>query len=526
MIDRHAELPTWRSVDVNDTPTSYLEVGTGPTLVFWHGWGLDDASYRGRPGWAGARQLDRWLSLRAGERDPLLRSTVVTVRLLDQLPDWELLQARVEQATRRLPMFRSRVVVPPLRLATPRWTETELDLDWHLRRTSLPALSGWRELLDLAARKAVTAFDPARPLWELTVVEGPPDGRAALVMVFHHALTDGIGGVQIAMELFDLKRSPGAVAQPVAVAQVDDLAGLRLAWESIGYDASRLSALLRALPRASVTGGLAALRSPRRAVTATFSTVRSVLRFVAPVSKTRSPVMTGRRLGRTFDVLSVLLADLHRAGHSTGGHLNDAFLGGVTGGLRRYHEKHGAEVDELWVTRPISLRRPSDPPGGNLITLVRLAVPAGLPDPAERMAAIAEVVERWRAEPALALTQPIAMALNLLPAGVVGGMLKHVDFLASNVPGFPIPIFLAGAQVEAYYPFGPTIGASVNLTLLSYGDTCCVGVSCDPGAIPDPELLMQCLRDGFDEVLDLGGDHTGTRLPAHPPLEGAQPWKS
>lgn len=460
------------------------------------------------------------------ERDPLLRSTVVAVALLDQLPDWDLLRARVEQATRRLPMFRSRVVVPPLRLATPRWTETELDLAWHLRRTSLPAPSGWRELLDLASRKAVTAFDPARPLWELTLVEGLADGRAALVMVFHHALTDGIGGVQIAMELFDTERSPGTVVRPVTAAKVDDLAGLRLAWESLGYDASRLSSLLRSVPHASVTGSLAALRSPRRAVTAAYSTVRSVLRFVAPVSNTRSPVMTKRRLGRTFDVLSVPLADLHRAGHSTGGHLNDAFLGGVTGGLTRYHEKHGAEVDKLTVTLPISLRGPHDAPGGNLITLVRLAVPAGLPDPAERMAAIAEVVQRWRTEPALALTQPIAMALNLLPAGVVGGMLKHVDFLASNVPGFPIPIFLAGAQVEAYYPFGPTIGASVNLTLLSYADTCCVGVSCDPGAVPDPDLLMECLREGFDEVLDLAGEHTGTRLPAHSPLEGAQPWKS
>jgi diacylglycerol O-acyltransferase len=458
------------------------------------------------------------------ERDPLLRSTVVAVALLDQMPDWELLRTRVDQATRRLPLFRSRVVVPPWRLATPRWTESEVDLAWHLRRTSLPAPSGWQELLELAARKAVTAFDPARPLWELTVVEGLPDGRAALVMVFHHALTDGIGGVQIAMELFDAERAPGAVERPVTASHVEDLAGLRLAWESLGDDASRLSTLLRALPHTSVRGALAAVRSPRRAVTASFSTVRSVLRFVAPVSDTRSPVMTGRRLGRTLDVLSVPLADLQRAGHSTGGHLNDAFLGGVTGGLRRYHEKHGAEVDELRVTLPISLRGPDDAPGGNLITLVRLAVPAGLPDPAERMAAIAEVVQRWRAEPALGLTQPIAMVLNLLPAGVVGGMLKHVDFLASNVPGFPIPIFLAGARVEAYYPFGPTIGSSVNLTLLSYDDTCCIGVSCDPGAVPDPELLMQCLRDGFDEVLDLAGDHTGTRLPAH--LEGAQPWKS
>jgi WS/DGAT/MGAT family acyltransferase len=451
------------------------------------------------------------------ERDPHLRSTVVAIAVLDRPPDWELLRARVDRATRRLPMFRARIVHPPLRMAPPRWSTVALDLDWHLQRTSLPPRSGWDGVLDVARRKAVTAFDPVRPLWEMTVVEGLPEGRAALVMVFHHSLTDGIGGVQLAMELFDAQRAPDADEQPVTPTSAEDLAGLRLAWESLGYDARRLSNLVRALPGASVRAAYRTARSPLAAARGTVRTAASIARFVRPVYDTKSPLMRGRRLSRSFDVLDVPLADLHRAGHATGGHLNDAFLGAVTGGLRRYHEHYGAQVDQLRVTLPISLRRPEDPPGGNLITLVRLAVPAGLADPAERMAAIRTIVQRWREEPSLALTQPIAMALNLLPGGVVGSMLKHVDFLASNVPGFPIPVYLAGARVEGYYPFGPTIGASLNVTLMSYVDNCCVGVSCDTAAVTDPDVLMECLRQGFEEVLDLGGEHPPVRRPLHDP---------
>jgi len=347
----------------------------------------------------------------------------------------------------------------------------------------------------------------------MTLVEGLPHGRAALVMVTHHALTDGIGGVHLAMELFDAEASPEPDDRPVPPEQAEDLAGLRLAWESLEHDAGRLSHLARAFPRAGASAALATLRSPRGALTGTLRTARSIVRFVAPVTDTKSSVMRERRLARSFHVLEVPLGDLARAAHRTGGHVNDAFLGAVTGGLRRYHERHGAEIDELRVTLPISLRRPGDAPGGNLITLVRLAVPAGLPDPVERMAAIRAVVEQWRGEPSLALTQPIAMALNLLPSRIVGNMLKHVDFLASNVPGFPVPIYLSGARVLGYYPFGPTIGASINVTLLSYVDTCCIGVSCDTAAVPDPDVLVDCLREGFEEVLALAGEHLPVRLP-------------
>ena len=97
----------------------------------------------------------------------------------------------------------------------------------------------------------------------------------------------------------------------------------------------------------------------------------------------------------------------------------------------------------------------------------------------------------------------IAGVLNLLPTGVAAGMLKHVDLLASNVPGFDRRVFVAGARLEEFFAFGPTLGAAANITLMSYVDRCFIGVNVDTRAVPDDERFLQCLRDGFDELLAL-----------------------
>ena len=117
---------------------------------------------------------------------------------------------------------------------------------------------------------------------------------------------------------------------------------------------------------------------------------------------------------------------------------------------------------------PISIRKPDDPIGGNRITLMRFKTPVGLRDPVARIRGIHELCIDARHEPAVAYTNAIAGALNVLPRTYVGGMLKHVDFLASNVPGIDVPVYLAGARVAEWYAFGPTIGAALNTTLVSY----------------------------------------------------------
>jgi diacylglycerol O-acyltransferase len=156
---------------------------------------------------------------------------------------------------------------------------------------------------------------------------------------------------------------------------------------------------------------------------------------------------------------------------------------------------------------PISVRSVDDPEGGNRVTVVRFEVPVSLAHPSKRIREINRICGEIREDAAIPYSNVIAGVLNLLPSQVTGGMLKHVDFLASNVPGIDAPVWLAGARVTGFYPFGPTLGSATNITLMSYDGTCCIGVNVDSGAITDPDTFMDCMREGFEEVLALDPEH-------------------
>jgi diacylglycerol O-acyltransferase / wax synthase len=452
------------------------------------------------------------------EKDPVLRSTVVVVAWLEHSPGWDVLCAKVDRATRLVPLFRMRVVELPEWLATPRWSvDHEFDLSWHLRRIEVPDPRTFATVVDFARRQAMTAFDHSRPLWELTLIEHLAHDEAALVMKVHHSLTDGLGGMELARLLFDTE--PGATPPAELPKEPADerLDPLTLAWESLARVGGRLAGYVAQRARAAVPSTLRAAIHPMTSLGETVETWRSIIRTVAPVRETLSPIMKARGLGRHLDVVEVGLEDLKRAAASAGGTINDGFMAAVTGGLRRYHERHGAPVEALRVTLPISIRTVDDPMGGNRITLMRFVAPVSDPSPEHRLVDLHRLCRRARSERSLAFTNAIAGTLNLLPAGAVRGILKQVDFLASDVPGFAFPVYLAGARLERYVAFGPTIGSSVNLTLLSYNGRCDVGVTVDTAAIPDHGVFIDCLREGFEEVLALGGDHDPARKPLHEP---------
>ena len=418
------------------------------------------------------------------ERDPILRSTVVAVAWLESSPDWDVLVAKMDRATRLVPMLRHRVVEPPGRLATPRWTvDDRFDLTWHLRRMDSPAPHTADTVVALARNAAMTAFDRSYPLWEFTLVEHVDGDRAALVMKLHHSLTDGIGAMQLALLLFDTDPAPATEAPEADAPAGEQLGTGDLLLASLVRDCERALGLLRA-GATSLPGALRAVRHPVAAARDIVETARSIGRTIAPVRNTLSPIMKERSLGRHLELLELELDDLTRSTAAAGATVNDGFMAAVTGGLRRYHERNGAPVDELRVTMPISIRRPEDPIGGNRITLIRFVVPVSERDPKSRMNAIGDLCRMARNERSLPLTNAIAAPLNLMPPGVIGSMLKHVDFLASDVPGLAFRVYLAGARVERYSAFGPTTGSSVNLTLVSYNGTCCVGITIDTAAVP------------------------------------------
>ncbi len=438
------------------------------------------------------------------ERDPALRSTIVVVDWLDRAPDWDALVARIDRISRLMPSLRQRVVESPCGLTAPRWSyDPYFDLDWHIRRVAAPAPRTREAVLQLARRSAMDAFDRDRPLWELTAVDGLEDGEAALIVKFHHSLSDGVGGMRMLAIIADLQRDPPDLGPmpPAPAGETPD--HLALVTEA-GSMAAQLTGLARRGAEAAIPALIRSAPNPLGLACGTAAMARSVYRTAAPSSGAMSPLMRDRATTRHLAMAEISLDALKKAAKTADGTVNDAYLAVVTGGLRRYHERHDTTVQYLRAVIPISLRTTQDTGWGNKITLMRLTVPTGEPDPAARMRLLHQLTGAAREEPSLPVTGAIAGMLNMLPVGYVAGILKHADFVASNVPGVPRPVYVAGSKVTGMFAFGPTIGTSLNTTLLSCAGTCDIGINIDTGAVPDPDVLLACLQESAAEITALG----------------------
>jgi WS/DGAT/MGAT family acyltransferase len=440
------------------------------------------------------------------EGDPRLRGTAVTVLVLDEAPDWDRFTERMERVSRLTPHMRERVIESPMGMSPPRWVvDGSFDIDYHLRRVAAPAPGDLRSVLDLAQRLSMTALDREHALWEYTLVEGVDGDGAALIQKIHHSISDGVGGMESALFFFDLEvdpPDPGPMPEAPEAEEIGSLDIMREQWKRGSQDAARRAA---AVPGVTARWLGAVARDPRGTMADLSRTVQSTARLLAPVRDRMSPVMTDRSLKRRFDVLDVDLAELKSASRSMGGTVNDGFLAGLCAGLARYHRLHGAAVEELRVTVPMSIRADDDPEGGNRITSLRYPVPVEFDEVGELVGGIHDATVAMLAEPGIEATDAVAGVLGRLPqaavSGLFGGMLCNMDFVASNVPGFPDAPYVSGARAGRWYAFGPTEGAALNVTLLSHAGSCCIGVNSDAAAIPDAETLMTCLREGYDDVL-------------------------
>jgi diacylglycerol O-acyltransferase / wax synthase len=447
------------------------------------------------------------------EKDPILRSTIVAVAIFDGTPDFRRMRDRINRATCLIPRLRQRVLSPPFRLGPPRWAvEDTFDIDFHLRRMRLPEPGTERALLDVLQPIATSGFDRARPLWEFTLIEGlnGPDGteRAAFAMKVHHSVTDGVGGMALLAHLVDLTAdAPAPAGDTPASPAPEPMSGMGLMRDSLAHSSRRLRGMTQRIPGTALDAVTAVLRDPIGSGLGVARTAASIGRALAPATVPMSPVMRSRGLGRRLDFFDLSLDDIKRAGKATEGSVNDVFVASVVGGLSRYHERHGDCPDALRMTLPINLRREGDDAAGNHFAPARFAIPITIANPRERVKAIRALVHRQRAEPFLQLTGPLAGVLNRLPTttttALFGGMLKCCDFVATNVPGAPVPVYAGGARVDRLYAFAPPAGAAVNVSLISHCDACCIGLVTDTTAVPDADVLVECIREGFDELLSL-----------------------
>ncbi len=463
-------------------------------------------------------EFDEWMSdadaaLWHAERDPRLRSTIVLVCELDRAPDRARFDESIAYTLAQIPRLRQRVAEDALGLAPPRWEDApHFDLRFHVRTATLGGQGSLRALLDMAEPIAMQAFDKDRPLWELYLVDGLAGGRAGMILKLHHAVSDGMGLVRMTSALVERtpERDPRKAAAGVAFAPGEERSEGERLRDAARHRGERQRTSAERLGRALAGGIGNLLRDPRGAIAEARETAESIVRSVRPVSEPLSPVMRERGMALRLAGFHVPVAELKRAGEALGGTLNDAFVAAVAGGLRLYHEKHGAEVDELRMTMPINLRDGDHGnKAGNQFAPARFLVPVGIADPRERLREIQARVREQRGEKALPFLDDILGVINGLPRQaslvLIGGMLKAIDFVTSNVPGPRFPVYLAGARIERMFPFGPPAGAAVNVTLYSYDGVCQIGMNCDRAAVPDAELLTECLERGFAELLAAAG---------------------
>lgn len=454
--------------------------------------------------WGSGRRMSDFEAMTwRAEIDPRLRSDALIVDILETAPEWGRLVEGHEWSARVAPRLRQRVVEDSLRVRPPAWVPTTLDLTYHLSRVRVAEGEGLERVLELAALMHMSPLDPARPLWQGMLVEGLPDGRAAYLFKIHHAMTDGVGLVQ----LFDLLHNDSAEPRHRQVEPPRPVSGAHALSARPEISTGDVARGLRSATRFGVSAVRGAL-VPRRSLDA-WEYAQSLGR-VTKVPGDPSPLFRTRGLSRRMRCFDLPLKDLRDGARAAGGSLNDAYLAGLVGGLRYYHQRHGAEFGDLPIGFPVSLRKADQPMGGNQFGGACIAAPTSEADPYRRVQLVRERALAVREEKALNFIGAVSPVMSRLPAATIAGMThkftSSLDLQASNIPGLNRPAYFSGARIERMYGFGPVPGGAIMTTLLSHDGTCCVGIAMDSLAVPDPDVLAACFEEGLNEIADLRKD--------------------
>jgi WS/DGAT/MGAT family acyltransferase len=423
--------------------------------------------------------------------------------------DFDKVVALIRERLPLVPPFRRRLVDVPFGLHHPVWIEDpDFDLEYHVRRAALPAPGGKAELAAFAAAVMSQPLDHSRPLWEMHVVEGLEGGLVASVVKTHHSAIDGVAGTELAAMLLDIEPAPA----PRDIAddwtpepRPSDLQLVADAMADLAVQPARVARAVRRLAERSV----GVRRWSRRPESITLPGTMD-----APHTILNTSITAHRRVAFT----ELALADIKTVKGALGGTVNDVVLATCAGALRAYLDKHGALPEQSLVAMvPISVRGEDDDAIGNHVTAMMAPLATDVADPVQRLHTITDATrdlkEREKAVGATSMTEwadvmsPSVAAL----AGRLASRLAIAEVIQppynvtiSNVPGPPIPLYCAGAQLTALYPLGPIPdGAALNITVISYLEHLFVGVLADRDAIPDVDTIADGLNEALAELLAL-----------------------
>ncbi|MGI5487116.1 WS/DGAT/MGAT family O-acyltransferase [Microtetraspora malaysiensis] len=432
-----------------------------------------------------------------------------------------LLRERIHLA----PPLRMRLADVPLALDRPYWVEdADLDLREHVYESTLAAPGDDDQLAEHVAGIHARRLDRSRPLWEMHLIHGLPDGRVALYTKVHHCAIDGVSGAEILASLMDLSPEPRLVETPpeVAAEQTPEQIGLLAGGlaRSVVHPVAALRSFTRAVADLDAIPLASALPGARMIARAT----RRLLGDerprpeLPPLAAPRTPfngVISGER---SFAFGSIPLEEIRRVSRTFGMSVNDVVMTLCTSALRRWLISCDALPDQpLIAAVPVAVRtaRGSETIG-NQISAMITPLATNIECPKERLSTVRSAMlaakRRFAVSPATWLNDVCAM----LPApfsalatptlfrlaGMVG---TGVNLIVSNVPGPPFPLYLCGARVLSYYPMSvlTDVTGALSITCISYDGRLDLGVVACPTRVSDVWSLIGHIDEAMEELTTL-----------------------
>lgn len=424
-------------------------------------------------------------------------------------PTYDALLRHIEARLHLVPRYRQRLLLPRFEMGRPLWIDDRrFDLTYHVRHTALPPPGSVEQLKNLTARLFSQRLDRSKSLWELYLVEGVEGKRFALINKTHHAMVDGISGVDIATLLFDLSREVKTrrVPRPTWTPQPEPTqseVAIKLLRDSGRVAAGLLGSAVRSLADPS-----RAVRSLREVAEGLGEVLWAGL---TPVP--RSPLNVAIGPHRRVTWMRASLADFKAVKDRFGGTVNDVVLATVAGAIARWLRGRGVRTEglQLRASVPVSVRaREEHGQLGNRLALMVAPLPVYCDDPVERLRIVREAMRGLKESKQAVGAQLITRLERFAPPTLLAQASRlhfsprFANLIVTNVPGPQFPLYLMARELLEMIPVGFLVdGFAMIVALVSYNGTLTFGLLGDYDALPDIELIAGYIQEALAELVEL-----------------------
>ena len=448
------------------------------------------------------------------------------------------LRKHIESRLPITPVLRRRLWWMPLNLANPAWVDAVPDMKQHIVEVKLAKVNGQGAgLPELEA--AVSALHPVlldrkKPLWKFHVFEGLAPAanghkRVALYTQLHHAAVDGQAAVALANAILDISAQPRAIeVKPSRRERTFKLEMTEMLRGVIGNQAQKVAEIVRNLP--------ATVGTLKNAASSAVSASSLLTGKAGPKNLTlapRTPLNVSVTAGRAFATVTLPLPELKAIGRAFDATINDMVLMVCSTALRRHYAKQRVLPRKSLVAAvPISLREKGDTNADNQASMSLISLGTNIADTKKRLAHVKAATAAMKTTmgslksilptdfPSLGVPWLIEAATALYGKARVADRIPQVaNVVISNVPGPPVPLYMAGARMVTNYPASIVVhGMALNITVQSYDQSLDFGLMADAAAMPDVRSLAEAMHIAFDDLRALA--RPGEDDPDEPPPEG------